>query len=55
MKVYKGAEKQLHPFINSALDGGGQLQAATALFPGKNLSTHSTRGWIGPRSSMGVS
>ena len=38
--------------LTLALDGRGNLQAATALTPGKNPGTHRLKVWVGPRSDL---
>jgi hypothetical protein len=37
MKTYGGLKVSLHAFLNSALNGSGQLYAPTALSPTKKL------------------
>jgi len=56
MKECRDVEVQLHPFLNSALDGGvcvcGQLHTLATLHPIKNPHTHYIGRWVGPRANL---
>jgi hypothetical protein len=49
-------EMQLRAFLTSAADGGEWSNSSPGRFtPGKrDNSTHSTGGWVGPRTDMGA-
>lgn len=46
--------KGITPFITSALDGGSELHAPVASFPGKNPGTHRIGGGVDPRDGLDV-
>jgi hypothetical protein len=46
--------KACHSFTTYALDGGGELDAPAALFPGRNPGAHRLGGGVDPRNGLSV-
>jgi hypothetical protein len=53
METYGGVEVQLHAFLTSAIDGGGQRHALAALPPGKRPRYPLEKRLGGPQSLPG--